>query len=158
MQWIWVLVGMPLVGLLCFVFLMSRGNALGAQNYVGLAAKAVLPSIWDGSLSLHGKRKISWISSREFEALVYRSEDVILIDLGPKSIGRPSDFKCSHVLFIEQEGMIDVLRWSPPSSRIVVYGPREQCAAAIQTVNKVSGAAPVYLLAEVPGSSQTKHP
>jgi hypothetical protein len=156
MQWIWVLVGMPLAGLLCFVYVISRGNALGAPNYVGQVAKAVLPSIWEGGLSLRGNRKISWISAREFEALVQRSEDVILIDLGSKSTGRPSEFKCSHVLFIESGGMIDVLRWSPPSSRIVIYGPRDKCAAAIPTVSKVSGAAPVYLLVEGLGSAQTR--
>ncbi len=154
MQWIWVLVGMPLAGLLCFVYVIFLGDAEGAPSQVGQVAKAVLPDIWLGGLSLRGKRKISWISAREFEALVQRSEDVILIDLGSKCIGNPADFKCSHVLVIEPGGMLDVLRWSPPSSRIVVYGPRDECAATIPTVSRVSGAAPVYLLAEGSGSPQ----
>lgn len=154
MQWIWVLVAMPLAGLLCFAYVIGREGGVRAPNYVGQVAKALLPSIWEGGLSLRGKRKISWISAREFEALVQRSEDVILIDLGSKSLGKPAEFKCSHVLFIEQGGMLDVLRWSPPSSRIVMYGPRDVCESAIPTVSRVSGAAPVYLLAEGPGSSR----
>jgi hypothetical protein len=128
------------------------GGGVRAPHYVDQVAKALLPSIWEGGLSLRGKRKISWISAREFEALVQRSDDVILIDLGSKSIGKPAEFKCSHVLFIEPGGMLDVLRWAPPSSRIVVYGPHEVCTSAISTVSKVSGAAPVYFLPEGPGS------
>jgi hypothetical protein len=143
---------MPLAGLLCFVYLISRENPQGAPSYVGQVAKAIVPKTWKSGFSLRGNRKISWISVREFEALVQRSEDVILIDLGSKALGKPSDLKCPHVLFIESGGMLDVLRWAPPSSRIVVYGPRVDCAEAIQTVNKVSGAAPVYLLAEGLGS------
>jgi hypothetical protein len=152
MQWIWVLVAMPLAGLLCFVYVIGREGGLRAPNYVGQGAKALLPNIGEGGLSLRGKRKITWISAREFEALIQRSEDVILIDLGSKSIGNQAEFKCSHVLFIEPGGMLDVLRWSPPSSRIVVYGPHDVCTSAISTVSKVSGAAPVYFLAEGPGS------
>jgi len=153
MQWIWVLVGMPLAGLLCFAYLIGREGVRGL-NYVGQVAKAFAPNKWAGGLSLRGKRKISWISASEFEALVQRSEDVILIDLGSKSVGHAFEFRAPHVLFIEQGEMLEVLRWAPPSSRIVVYGPYDMCNSMIPAVNSVSGAAPVYLLAE--GSARAR--
>jgi hypothetical protein len=155
MPWIWVLEALPLAGLLCFIYLIAREGGLRAPNHVGQISKAFVPSMWLGGLSLRGKRKISWISAREFEALVQRSEDVILIDLGSKSIENQSEFKCPHVLFIERGSMLDVLRGSPPASRIVVYGPRDACTSVIPTVRKVPGAAPVYLLAECLRSPQT---
>lgn len=95
MQWIWVLVGMPLAGLLWFVFLMCRTGGLRAPDYVGHVAKAFAPNKWEGGLSLRCNRKISWISASEFEAFVQRSEDVILIDLGSKSIGHAAEFNLS---------------------------------------------------------------
>jgi hypothetical protein len=65
-----------------------------------------------------GKRKICWMSAREFEALVQRCDDVILIDLGFSRTERPAEFHAPHVLFIQQRGLLDVLQWSPSSSSV----------------------------------------
>jgi hypothetical protein len=154
MNWIWVLVAMPLASLLCFVYLIGREGGQRAPTYAGRVARAIVPIALKSSLHPQGKRKICWMSAREFEALVQRCDDVILIDLGSNRTERPAEFHAPHVLFIQQRGLLDVLQWSPSSSSVVLYGPRDVCASTIPTIKKVSGAAPVYLLPESPNSSR----
>ena len=154
MNWIWVLVAMPLASLLCFFYLISRPGGRNAPNHAGRVASAIAPIALKSGLLRRGKRKIGWISAREFEGLVQRSDDVIIVDLGSNSIGKPVEFHAPHVLFIQQRGLLDVLQWSPSSSSLVLYGPHDVCASTIPTIKKVSGAAPVYLLSEKPNSSR----
>jgi hypothetical protein len=94
------------------------------------------------------------MSAREFEGLVQRSDDVMVIDLGSNSIGKPVEFHAPHVLFIQQRELLDVLHWAPSSSSVVLYGPHDVCASTIPTIRKVSGAAPVYLLSESQNKSR----
>jgi hypothetical protein len=148
MNWIWVLVAMPLASLLCFVYLIGRQGGETAQSYAGRVAKAIVPIALKSRLLPQGKRKICWMSAREFEALVHRSDDVILIDLCSNCTEKPIEFHAPHVLLIQQRGLLDVLQWSPSSSSVVLYGPHDVCASTIPTIRKVSGSAPVYLLPE----------
>jgi len=134
--------------------MIGRQGGQNAPSYAGRVAKAILPIALKSGLLPQGKRTICWISAQEFEALVQRCDDVILIDLGSNCTERPAAFHAPHVLLIKQRGLLDVLRWSPSSSRVVLYGPHDVCAATIPTNRKVPGAATVYLLSESPNSSR----
>src|ERR1700733_5134542 len=90
MNWIWVLGAMPLASLLCFVYLIGRGGGHRAPTYAGRVARAIVPIALKRGLRPQGKRKICWMSAREFEALVQRCDDVILIDLGSNRTERPA--------------------------------------------------------------------
>jgi len=152
MNWIWVLVAMPLASLLCFVYMIGRQGWRDAPSSVDRVARAIVPIALKSGLLPQGKRKICWISDREFKALVQRSDDVIVIDLGSNCTEMPTELYAPHVLLIQQRGLLDVLQWSPSSSSVVLYGPRDMCASSIPTIRKVSGFAPVYLLPEGPDS------
>jgi hypothetical protein len=160
MNWIWILVAMPLASLVCFVYIVRHDNAERATNYAQKVARAIVPIRLRSGLFQKGKRPISWVSEREFGALVRRSEDVILVDLASDRIGKPAAVNGPHMLFsapnvllIKQRGLLDVLRWAPSTSTVVLYGPRNVCASTIPEIRKASGAAPVYLLPETPNSS-----
>jgi hypothetical protein len=152
MQSMWILIAMPLAGLLCAVIVVARDGGMRAPSQGGLVAKNHLPSIQEVRSPRRPRRKISWISGEEFEELVQKSEDVILIDLGSLTLGDPNEFNCSGTLLIEPRDMPDVLFWSPPSSQIVVYGPRRTCTSVLPMISKVPGTAPVYLLSQGPRS------
>jgi hypothetical protein len=152
MNWIWVLVAMPLASLVCFVYMIGRERGQNAPSYAGRVARAIVPIALKSGLLPQGKRRISWISAREFKALVQRSDDVIVIDLGSNCAEKPTELHAPHVLLIQQRGLLDVLQWSPSSSSVVLYGPHDVCASTIPIIRKVSGDAPVYLLSESPVS------
>jgi hypothetical protein len=148
MNWFWILVAMPLASLLCFVYMIGRLGGRIGQSYTGRFAKEIVPIALKSGLLPQSKRKICWMSAREFEALVQRSDDVIVIDLCSNCTDKPIGFHAPHVLLIQQRGLLDVLQWSPSSSSVVLYGPHDVCASTIPTIRKVSGSAPVYLLPE----------
>jgi hypothetical protein len=154
MNWIWVLVAMPLASLLCFVYMIGRQGGKNAPSYADRVAKAIAPIALRNRLLRQGGRKISWMSAREFEGLVQRSDDVMVIDLGSNSIGKPVEFHAPHMLFIQQRELLDVLRWAPSSSSVVLYGPHDVCASTIPIIRRVPGAAHVYLLSKSQNESR----
>jgi hypothetical protein len=161
MNWIWVLVAMPLASLVYFAYKLSRDNTEHATRYVHKIAKAILPIRLRSGLFQKGERPISWVSEREFGALVRTSDDVILVDLASDRNGKPDAgngsrmlFNAPNVLLIEQRGLLDVLRWASSTSSVVLYGSRDVCASAIPAIRKVAGSAPVYLMPETPNSSR----
>jgi hypothetical protein len=150
MQWILIFIALPLAGLACSVFEGLRAGSGKATRHAGLVAKAFFPAFPKSRLYPRCKHKIDWISAQEFQAWAHKSNDVILIDLGSQTLGDPAEFRCPDVLLIEPRELQDVLFWAPPTSRIVVYGPRYMCVSVIPKISEVPGATPVHFLSESP--------
>jgi len=71
---------------------------------------------------------------------------VIFIDLRPESESKSTPFPQSHALSIAPGQLVDVLRWLPPSSSVVLYGASSLCASMIWAVRDLTGPAPIYVL------------
>ncbi|WP_158749811.1 hypothetical protein [Acidobacterium sp. S8] len=101
-------------------------------------------------LSRPGKRQVKWISAGEFKALSRRSDDLILIALGRPTATKPIPFPESHVLYVEPDRLIDLLRWLPPSCGAVLYGTPGRLSSTIGATRDLAGCAPIYVVYETP--------
>lgn len=117
---------------------LSHGAAPPAASLLDFPAR---------QFPFQGKRQIRWISSSEFKSLSRQSENLILIALQGKALTKPIPFPESHVLYIEPDRLIDLLRWLPPSSGAVLY-TSDRLSPTISAVRNLAGSAPIYIVCE----------
>jgi hypothetical protein len=140
----WVLIALPLVSMLYFAWVIAWQKPaahIASQTCWSLASNL------DPRTFPRSKRTIKWISSGEFESIIGRFQDVIFIDLLPNTCEGLRPFRGAHLLFVQPEELGDVLRWAPPSSCVVLHGPPDLCKQMISAARKITGHAPVFVLA-----------
>jgi hypothetical protein len=143
MHLIWILIAMPLASLLYFAWVVGWQRP---APYTVLFAPASPGFDADRSEFAHRKRTVRWISSGELEDLTHKFEDVIFVDLLPKSSGCSRAFPETPLLFIKPDEFCDVLRWAPPSNCVVLYGSADLCKSMIRSARDISGHAPIFVL------------
>ena len=141
---IWVLVALPLGSLLYLSWTIAWQNP---PAYIVSRTRSSLASNLDLRTFPRSKRTIKWMSSREFDSIINRFQDVIFIDLLPKTSERRRPFAGAHLLFVSPQELGDVLRWAPPSSCVVLYGPPNLCKEMVSAARTITGSAPVFVLA-----------
>jgi hypothetical protein len=87
-----------------------------------------------------------------------RSDDLILIALRKKAEMKPISFPESHTLYIEPDGLIDLLRWLPPSCGAILYGTSSRISSTICAVHNLTGSAPIYVVCETPRGAHENPP
>ena len=140
----WVLIALPLVSMLYFAWVIAWQKPaahIASQTCWSLASNL------DPRTFPRSKRTIKWMSSREFDSIINRFQDVIFIDLLPKTSERRRPFAGAHFLFVSPQELGDVLRWAPPSSCVVLYGPPNLCKEMVSAARTITGSAPVFVLA-----------
>jgi hypothetical protein len=139
----WILIAMPLALLLYFAWVVTYQKP--TAHVVSRALSSLSPDT-QRRLFPHSKRKIRWMSPKELEAIIYKFHDVIFIDLLPASNERPRPFPGVNLLYVDPDEMYYVLRWSPPGSCVLLYGPLNLCKAMVRTAREITGRAPVFVL------------
>ena len=98
--------------------------------------------------AIYGRFRVAGApSGGEFESVIGKFQDVIVIDLLPKCSDRPRPFPEASFLFIEPDEFHDVLRWAPRSSCVVLYGRSNFCKSMILAARDIAGHAPIFVLA-----------
>src|ERR1019366_4580217 len=146
MHVIWVLVAMPMASLLYTAWVIARGERVSHSNVVVLVASLNIPSNALRGPFRQVKREVTWISTRDIDSIVHRSENVIVVDLFPKGSERPDPFRGADLLFVAPNDFFDVLRSAPASSSVMLYGPSDLCKTMTGAVKDIAGFAPVYVL------------
>jgi len=133
----WILVALPLASLAYF-----------AWAAIWQAPTAYAASCLHSAVASHTDlRTIRWVSPRELQATICKFQDVMFIDLLATSRERPHPVEATHCLFVKPEELCDVLRWAPPSSCAVLYGPANLCRLLILEARNIAGHAPLFVVA-----------
>lgn len=139
---------LPVLGFvysICFIAREERAKlssgggpaAIPSQNFPGIQVPL-------------GKRYIKWISAKEFRTLSRRSDDLVLIVLRKKAEAKAISFPESHILYIEPDQLINLLKWLPPSCGAILYGTFTCLSASVLSVRNLTGSAPIYVVCETP--------
>jgi hypothetical protein len=146
MDFIWPLVAMPVASLLYTAYVIARDNRHKLPDCV-VPLSPLGPGVAKKTSSLLScGREIRWISMTECEDLIHTSSDIIFIDLGSPDEEKHFPHLADHVLSISPNHILDVLRWLPPETTVVLYGASDLCTSMIWTVRNLAGVAPVYVL------------
>jgi hypothetical protein len=150
MEIFWLLFAMPVLGLLytaCVIVHDGRcAPETGAHPLRSQSLDSTAGMAWD----VGSYREVKQITARELKCLVYKPEDLILVDLRPRSETSPISFPVANVLFASPSDLVNLLYWLPPATSAVLYGGTATCAQAIQVGHGISGTAPIYVLSEAP--------
>jgi hypothetical protein len=149
---LWILFAMPVLSLCYTVYVIARNGGVRMPACVIPLSPITYRSTGRLGVYPQEKREVRWIFTKEFEALLRESEDVIVIviDLRPQTRKERVPFTVGHVLSISPGELLDILRWLPTTSSVVLYGTPDLCASLLWTARNISGSAPLYVLAEVP--------
>lgn len=148
MEIFWIFFAIPSVGLLYTICIIGRERELVTRT----CACALHPC------SIHSPsrhREVLRISTKDLRYLAYKSDDLILIDLGPRFRETPIPLPAAHILSISPDELEGLLRWLPAATSVALCGATDACASAFQICHRISGTAPIYVLTEAPGIAQT---
>jgi hypothetical protein len=136
---------LPVLGFIYSICFVVREERAKVSN--GTLAPAVplldSPAKQDPSLS---KRQIKWISMKELITLCGRSESLILMVLRRKAESISIPFPESHILYIEPDRLIGLLRWLPPSCGAILYGTSSCLSSIVCVIRNTAGSAPIYIV------------
>ena len=153
MNFIWPLVAMPAFGLLYTAILIVRNKPDLPDCVTPLPVRPrdslKAPESFRGS-----RREIKWISTKEFGDIDFQSDDVLFIDLRSPDDSKPLPRSAKHVLFITPNRLVDVLRWLPPETSVVLCGASDLCKSLVWSIPNLAGAAPVYVFTDDPVHSE----
>jgi hypothetical protein len=144
----WVFLAMPALGLLYTAFVIGRdgewvpGTCACSLHPSSLHSTAGMPS------NVNKQREVKPISTKNLRYLVYKSDDLILIDLRLPFRATPIPLPAAHILFVSPPDLRGLLRWLPPATSVALYGETDVCASAIQICRGIPGTAPIYVLTE----------
>jgi hypothetical protein len=150
MYLLWILFAMPVLSLCYTVYVIASNGGVRMPACVIPLSPIIYGSTGRLGVYLQDKREVKWIFTKEFESLLSESEDVIVIDLRPQTRKERVPFTVGHVLSISPDELLDILRWLPATSSVVLYGSPDLCASLLWTARNISGSASLYVLAEVP--------
>jgi hypothetical protein len=148
MDYFWILVTMPVIGIAYLVFVIIRRGEVKFSKSVTPVPRAH-PDRMRMIDNRAPKRKVKSISDKECERLLRESSDVVFVDL--RSEGRtPIPFAVPEVLVLSPGQIFDMLRWLPASTSIVLYGTSNLCTSVAWSARSIHGLAPVYVLDQGP--------
>lgn len=150
MNGFWVLVAMPIVGLVYVAYLIATDKRAGMPASVMSSQSIQLQIVAPSAPYSSHKRKIARISRRECECLLRHCEDLILINLTQHRSIRSTGLTTTCELFVHPNEMRKIIRWLPPESSAVLYGEVDMCNSVLTAVRDTPGKAPLYVLEETP--------
>jgi hypothetical protein len=143
MNFIWLLMGIFFVAVFCTAREIIR-DARSAPPIPQATSPAPRPV--NMARPRARRRQIKWISMKECESLVRRSDDVIFVAIRPGSERKTLSFPSMSVLSITPGQLVDVLPWLAPKSSVVLCGEAHLCSSIVESLDDVAGAAPIYAL------------
>ena len=144
MQIFWIFFALPTLGLLYTICIIGRES-----EPVQETCTCALHPCYIHAPRRH--REVLRISTKDLRYLAYKSDDLILVDLGPRLRGTPVPLPPAHILSISPNELQGLLRWLPPATSLALCGDTDVCDSAIQACRGISGTAPIYILAESAG-------
>ena len=148
MDYFWILVTMPVIGIAYLVYVIIRRGEVKFSKSVTPVPRAH-PDRMRMSDSRVPERRVKTISDKECERLLRESSDVVFVDL--RTEGRtPIPFAVPEVLVLSPSQVFDMLRWLPASTSIVLYGTSNLCASVAWSARNIHGLAPIYMLDQGP--------
>jgi hypothetical protein len=154
MLFILIFFAMPVLALSYTVYVISREGKAKLPPYVTPLPPGTFYSTANFAPYSQRRREIKWISTKEFEALLRSSDEVIFIDLRRHAKKEPLPFTLTHVIHVDSSEVMEILKWLPAASSAVLYGTSDLCASVLWTARNISGFAPFYVLTEVPMHSE----
>jgi hypothetical protein len=147
MSFMWFLIGIVLVAVVCTAREIVRGWRYGSPKYVVPLPVSCSRSIDSVHPTPIRKRQVKWISIRECESLVLSSNEIAFIALRPAGAEVPLPFPGLHAFTIAPSQLADVLRWLPPScSCVVLCGEVDSCPSILGSLDNTVSFPPVYVL------------
>jgi hypothetical protein len=148
MDYFWILVTMPVIGIAYLVYVIIRRGEIKFSKSVTRLPRAHPDRIRKID-NRSPERKVKSISEKECERLLRESSDVIFVDL--RSEGRtPIPFAVPEVLVLSPGQVFDMLRWLPSSTSIVLYATSNLCASVAWSARNIHGLAHIYVLDQGP--------
>ena len=136
---------LPVLGFVYTICFVVREERAKVSNGALPPAISLLDSpVRQGSFL--NKRQIKWISMKEFISLSGQSENLILMVLRRRTEAKSIPFPESHILYIEPDRLIDLLRWLPPSCGAILYGTSSCLSSIVWVVRNLAGSAPIYIV------------
>jgi hypothetical protein len=148
MEIFWIFFAMPALGLLYTACVIGRDR----ESVPHTCACSLDPSYIRSTAAMTSRkhREVRRISTQDLRYLVYKSDDLILIDLRPPLAAKPIPLPAAHILSVSPDELEGLLRWLPPATSAALWGGTYACASAAQVCHGISGTAPIYVLAEAP--------
>jgi hypothetical protein len=148
MYFLWVLLAIPALAIFYTACIIVREDQTGLHGRASELRPSDLSSVVRRGSMSQDSRAVKEITSEELDDLAHRSNDVILIDLRSRRERTPILIPVAHTLFIAPSQLQDILRWLPPASSVVLYGPSGLCDFLASAVPRLTGSAPVYVVRE----------
>ena len=154
MYFLWLLVGIPVVAIICTAGEIVRDWRARLPERMVPLTPVRFPSVDAVPPPIMPKRQIKWISMKECEGVVHNSYNVVFIEIRSGSEGKALPFPATHVLSIAPSQLADVLRWLPPDSCVVLCGEVDLCSSILGSLDDIAGSASIYLLKGEPAHSE----
>lgn len=145
---------MPVLALCYTIYVVNTEGKAKRSAYVTPLPPTTFYSTANLMPDSERKREIKWISTKEFEALLRSSDEIIFIDLRSQARKEPIPFSLTNVLWVDSSQVLEILKWLPAESSAVLYGTSDLCASVLWTTRNISGFAPFYVLTEAPMHSE----
>lgn len=149
MDFIWLLLGLVLLSLLCTAVRNRREKKQKLPACVVPLPPTSSPSA-NAFFFLNIGREMKWITANELRALKEKSNDLIVIDCRPDRFRRLAEFAGSSALSIRPEQLVEVLNWLPANRSAVLCGASDLCRSPVMKMDHRRGLAPVYVLKDDP--------
>jgi hypothetical protein len=154
MNFIWLLVGIPVVAIIFSAREIVRDWRHRLPERVVPLNPVRFPLVDAVPPPAMPKRPIKWISMKDCEGVVHNSSNVVFIEIRSGSEGKPLPFPATHVLSIAPSQLVDVLRWLPPDSCVVLWGEVDLCSSILGSLDDVAGSASIYVFKGEPAHSE----
>ena len=142
-----LLFAMILTGLTYPVWRISRSGRRAILDCAPSVSQLSAPSNGESHSALRQKRRMEWISFKEFMNLLNKeSSDLIVINLRADAGWGPFLVPTALVLPVTPRDQIRVLGWLPENRSAVLYGASDFCISMIKASACMEGSAPLYIL------------
>jgi len=146
MYLLWAILAIPALALLYIACVIVRDDQTGPHGCASELRLSGISSVVRCEIDAQNSRAVKQITAEELEDLAHQSNDVILIDLRSRWERTPVSIPVTHTLFIAPSQLLDILRWLPPASSVVLYGASGLYGFVTSAARHLNGSAPVYVV------------
>lgn len=145
MSGFWILFTMPLAGLLYVAYTLLRTGETSLPHSESVPSAETNPSL--AAVSRAPCREMKWITVTECERLLHQSDNIIFIDLQPRTVQESMPFPAVDPLTPNPSQLLRLLRWVPDANSIVISGGSAELYRSIFCrAYKLPGHAAIYFL------------
>jgi hypothetical protein len=152
MAFMWLLLGITLVAILCTAHEILKNWKPEVQGSASVTQSPRYRPIAVHPVSALGKYSVKWLSMKDCENLLDRSDKVIFIAIRSDSRNESLPLPELVSFSIAPNELAEVLHWLPPGQSVVLCGQVDLCSSTIRLA-ECHGTPPIYVLPSQPAHS-----